>query len=48
MGLGYNTATALLGGTTPMIATLIIQMTGSLVMPAFYLILFAFISFLAV
>ena len=48
MGLGYNTATAILGGTTPMVATLLIETSGSLVMPSFYLIVFAILSFLAV
>jgi len=47
MGLGYNFATAILGGTTPMVATMMIHFSGNLLSPAFYLIFFALISFLA-
>jgi MHS family proline/betaine transporter-like MFS transporter len=47
MAIGYNTATALIGGTTPMVATMLIHKTGSLNAPAFYLILSAAVSFAA-
>jgi MHS family proline/betaine transporter-like MFS transporter len=44
-GLGYNIATALIGGTTPMVATMLIHQTGNLTSPAIYLIAFSIISF---
>jgi MHS family proline/betaine transporter-like MFS transporter len=47
MAVGYNTATALIGGTAPMIATMLIHKTGNLNAPAFYIILFAAVSFVA-
>ncbi|WP_456479956.1 MFS transporter [Nautilia sp.] len=49
MAVGYNNTTALIGGggTTPMLATMLIHKTGNLNAPAFYLILAAVISFAA-
>lgn len=35
--LSFNTANALLGGTTPLICTWLIEMTGNTMMPAYYL-----------
>ena len=44
MGLGYNSATAILGGTAPMVATLLIHTTGIISFPAIYLMFFAVVS----
>ncbi len=38
LALGYNAAYALLGGTTPMIATYLVERTGDDLSPAFFLI----------
>jgi len=47
MAIGYNSATAIIGGTTPMVATMLIHKTGNLNAPAFYLILAAVVSLIA-
>jgi MHS family proline/betaine transporter-like MFS transporter len=38
VALGYNLTQALLGGTAPLVATWLVEMTGSLVAPALYLV----------
>lgn len=47
VALGYNISLALFGGTAPLMATLLISRTGSMVAPAYYLIYFAAVSFVA-
>jgi MHS family proline/betaine transporter-like MFS transporter len=37
LGLSYNLAMAICGGTTPLVATWIVNVTGSTLAPAFYL-----------
>jgi MHS family proline/betaine transporter-like MFS transporter len=37
LALGYNLAVAICGGTTPLVATWLVHVTGSTVAPAFYL-----------
>ncbi len=44
IAIGYNVGTALLGGTAPLVATALIQMTGNVLVPAFYLILSAAVA----
>lgn len=44
LSIGYNFAQVLFGGSTPLIATLLIKYTNVQVAPAFYLIACAFIS----
>ena len=46
IALGYNAAFALFGGTAPLIATLLIEETGSNVAPSFYIVFRAAVSFL--
>ncbi|RAV32455.1 MFS transporter [Corynebacterium heidelbergense] len=46
--LTFNIANAVFGGTAPMVATLLIGWTGSKLAPAFYLMLAATITFVAV
>lgn len=43
--IGYNISVALFGGTAPYIATYLISVTGNPLMPAFYLMLAAVVSF---
>ena len=47
IGIGYNFSVALLGGTAPVIATWLIEKTGNLFSPAFYIMFFAVVSLLA-
>jgi MHS family proline/betaine transporter-like MFS transporter len=47
IGLGYNTATAILGGTTPMIATVLVKVGSSIYLPAIYLIFFSLVALFA-
>jgi len=44
IGIGYNVSVALLGGTAPVVATWLIEITSNPMAPAFYMIFFAFIS----
>ena len=44
IGIGYNFSVALLGGTAPVIATWLIEKTGNLLSPAFYIMFFAVVS----
>ena len=46
--IGYNISVALFGGTTPYIATWLVDRTGSNVAPAFYVIVAAVITFATV
>jgi MFS transporter, MHS family, proline/betaine transporter len=46
IALGDNTAVAIFGGSAPLIATLLIQDTGSKVSPSFYVMFSAAVSFL--
>lgn len=46
--VSYNLAVGLFGGTTPMIAAWLIRSTGNEIAPAYYLLAFAIVSFLAV
>ncbi len=44
VGIGYAAATAIFSGTTPLVATLLIDTSGNLTAPAFYLMLTAAVS----
>lgn len=44
LSIGYNVASALFGGTAPLIATLFIQWSGNTLAPSFYLSLCAIVS----
>ena len=44
IALGYNLAQAVFGGTTPLVATWLIRVTGEVMAPAFYLSAIAAIS----
>ncbi|OCH99099.1 hypothetical protein A8135_08720 [Legionella jamestowniensis] len=46
LSLSYNLANALFGGTSAAVATSLIHVTGILLMPAFYLVLIATVTFL--
>ncbi|NPA76014.1 MAG: MHS family MFS transporter [Euryarchaeota archaeon] len=46
MSVSYNIALALFGGTAPLVATWLIQITGNVLMPAYYLMLSAGIALL--
>lgn len=45
--VSYNLAVGLFGGTTPMIAAWLIRATGNEIAPAYYLLAFALVSFIA-
>lgn len=47
-GLGYNISSALFGGTAPLLMTWLIGLTGNIYMPAFYAIITALGTFIAV
>ncbi|WP_347344763.1 MFS transporter [Microbacterium sp.] len=47
MGLTYNIAASLFGGTTPLFANLLVDATGNKFMPAFYIMFFAAIAAIA-
>ena len=47
VALGYNLGMGLVGGTSPLIATWLIEKTGNLAAPAYYLILLGLVSFVA-
>ncbi len=47
VALGYNISLAAFGGTAPLMATLLVSATGSMVAPAFYLMFFAAVSLFA-
>ncbi len=44
MGLTWNIAVSLFGGTTPLISQLLIDLTGNAFMPAFYVMFFAVLA----
>jgi MHS family proline/betaine transporter-like MFS transporter len=44
LSVGYNIGAALFGGTAPLIATLLIEWSGNVLAPAFYLIFCATVS----
>ena len=46
--LCFNMGNALLGGTAPLIATLLIKHTGSDLAPAWYLVVVAIVSMIAI
>ncbi|RBP97278.1 MFS transporter [Bifidobacterium aemilianum] len=48
MGLSYNLAVSLFGGTTPLVAQALIVLTGNHYMPAVYIMIFAALSGIAV
>jgi len=48
LSVGYNTAVAIFGGFAPFIATWLIQQTGNILSPAYYLIAAAMISFVVI
>ncbi|MFC8600702.1 MULTISPECIES: MFS transporter [unclassified Isoptericola] len=48
MGLAYNVALAIFGGTTPLIVEALTQATGSSMAPAYYLVGFAVVGAIAV
>ena len=45
--LGYNLPFAIFGGTAPLIATLLVDKTGDISSPAYYLMFAAFVGFIA-
>lgn len=45
--VSYNLAVGIFGGTTPMIAAWLIRATGNEIAPAYYLLAFALVSFIA-
>lgn len=47
IALGYNLTLALVGGTAPMVCTWLVEITGDIASPAYYLIVMALISFVA-
>ena len=47
IGIGYNLALGLFGGTAPLVATYLVSRTGSDFMPAYYLMAVSLISFVA-
>lgn len=47
VGIAYNVAVGVFGGTAPMICTWLIDLTGNIAAPAYYLLLLAVISFAA-
>jgi MHS family proline/betaine transporter-like MFS transporter len=48
MGLSYNFAVSLFGGTTPLVAQALIQLTGNHYMPGIYIMVFAVFAGIAV
>lgn len=48
MGLTFNLGVSLFGGTTPLFSQALIDLTGNSYMPAFYIIFFSVIAFVAV
>ena len=48
LSIGYNVAVAIFGGFAPFIATWLIQLTGSTLAPAFYLMAAAIVTFVVV
>jgi len=48
IAIGYNLAQALFGGTAPLIATYLIDVTGNRLAPAYFLVVIAAITFIAV
>ena len=48
IGISYNSGTAILGGTTPLVVTALVNYTGMPTAPAFYMILSGFIGWFAV
>ncbi|WP_375294997.1 MFS transporter [Brevibacterium sp.] len=48
MGLTFNLGVSLFGGTTPLVSQALIDLTGNSYMPAFYIMFFSIIAFVAV
>ncbi|SMX70306.1 MULTISPECIES: MFS transporter [Brevibacterium] len=48
MGLTFNLGVSLFGGTTPLFSQALIDLTGNSYMPAFYIMFFSIIAFVAV
>ncbi|MEW2162760.1 glycine betaine/L-proline transporter ProP [Streptomyces sp. NPDC007084] len=48
LSVGYNLSTSLFGGTTPLVITALISVTGSALMPAYYAMAAALVGVLAV
>lgn len=48
MGIGFNLAVAAFGGTTPLVTTALVDLTGDDLMPAYYLVLAGAIGLLTV
>ena len=46
LSFGFNIGVAIFGGTTPLIATWLIEITGNSTAPAFYIMLFAIVALL--
>jgi MFS transporter, MHS family, proline/betaine transporter len=46
LSMGFNIGLAIFGGTCPLIATWLIEVTGNKIAPAFYVMLFAALAFL--
>jgi len=47
MGIGYNFALGIFGGTAPLVATYLVARTADDFMPAYYVTAVALISFIA-
>ena len=48
MAIAYNLAVSLFGGTTPLFSQALIELTGNVYMPAFYIMFFSVLAFVAV
>lgn len=48
VAIGYNVSFAIFGGTAPLLMTFVVEKTGNLNMPAFYLILVALVTLVPV
>jgi len=48
LSIGYNASLALFGGTSPMISTYLVKLTGDTIAPAYYLAFAALMSFITV
>ena len=47
IGIGYNFSVALLGGTAPIVATWLVEITANPLFPSFYIMFFAIVSLVA-
>jgi MFS transporter, MHS family, proline/betaine transporter len=47
VAIGYNLTLGVIGGTAPMVSTWLVEATGDIAAPAYYLMALALISFVA-